>query len=149
MTTNTRPWADTRMAKFLDKRISQLPTTQREIAQEMGYARPNILSMMKSGEAKVPLDRVPAMAKALNADSAQFFRMALEQHFRGTEVTKVINDIFGTIVSKNEAEILEVVRDASDDNDPALTGEDKEALAAFLKDLFANKAGKRSVPAEG
>lgn len=142
MTTNTRPWADTRMAKFLDKRIGQLPKTQRELAQDMGYTRPNILSMMKSGEAKVPLDRVPAMAKALDADVAHFFRMALEQHFRGTEVTKVINDIFGTVVSKNEADWLEVVRDASDNTDPALTAQGKEEFASFLTQLFAKESGK-------
>lgn len=136
MTTNSRPWADTRMAKLLDKRISQLPKTQREIAQDMGYSRPNILSMMKSGEAKVPLDRVPAMAKALDVDVALFFRLALEQNFRGTEIVKVINDIFGTMVSKNEVEWVETLRRVSDNSDPDLSPARSEAFEKFLGEIL-------------
>ncbi|MGZ9053126.1 MAG: helix-turn-helix domain-containing protein [Rhodoplanes sp.] len=53
--------------------------SQREIAAELGYERPNIISMMKRGETKLPLDKVPALAKALHVDPAHLFRLALEQ----------------------------------------------------------------------
>lgn len=133
MTTKTRPWADTQMAKLLDKLISKSTKTQRELAADMGYTSPNVLSMMKTGEAKVPLDRVPAMAKALNADVSLFFRLALEQHFRGAAISKAISEIFGTVVSQNEAHWINALREASDNSDPVLTAEVRPKFIEFVK----------------
>ena len=44
--------------------------TQKEIAQRMGMPMPNIITMWKQGQTKVPPERVPAMAKALAPASA-------------------------------------------------------------------------------
>ena len=78
-----RPLANTAIARFLDRRIDELKgaKTQREIAAEAGYEKPNIISMFKYGEAKVPLDKIPALAKALEIDPAHLFRLALEQYW--------------------------------------------------------------------
>jgi len=48
------PFAGTMVAKYLDKQIDALKgvKTQREIALEAGYDKPNIISMFKRGEAK-------------------------------------------------------------------------------------------------
>ena len=67
----TKPHKDTALVKFLDRRILEMkPKTQAEIAAEAGFANANILSMLRSGSAKMPLDRVPALAKALECDPA-------------------------------------------------------------------------------
>lgn len=57
-----RPYEDTQLAKYLEKRILQLRSrkTQLEIARESGFIQPNMLSMFKNGSSKLPLDRVPA-----------------------------------------------------------------------------------------
>src|ERR1035441_9580889 len=74
------PHANTALAKFLDRRIDALKgvKTQREIAAEIGYAKPNIVSMFKRGECKVPLEKIPALAKALGVDPAHLFRLGFE-----------------------------------------------------------------------
>lgn len=76
-----RPYADTRLAAFLEKRILKLKPrkTQFEIAIEGGFVQPNMLSMFKNGSNKLPLDRVPGLAKALECDPALIFKLALEQ----------------------------------------------------------------------
>lgn len=142
MPTVRKPFADTRAAKFLDKRIEQLQSrkSQREIAREIGFAQPQALSMMKTGELKIPLDRVPAFARALETDGAHLFRLVLEQHLRGEEISKVINDIFGTIISKNEKSFVELLRDVSNNADPEITPELEADLKKVLAEHLSAKA---------
>lgn len=123
------PYAETRLSAFLTKRILELRPrkSQVEIAVEAGFVNVNMMSMLKSGKSKIPLDRVAALAKALEVDPKLLFKMAIEQS--GYETTsKVIDEIFGTIVSRNEVTWLEALRDASDHKDPALTTRSRAAL---------------------
>lgn len=76
-----RPHADSRLAKYVATRVLQLKPrkSQAEIASEAGFPNANFISMIKNGTSKLALDRVPALAKALECDAALLFRMALEQ----------------------------------------------------------------------
>lgn len=124
-----RPYANTRLAAFLEKRILELRPrkSQIEIANEAGFIQPNMLSMFKNGASKLPLDRVPGLAKALECDPAMLFRLALEQ--LGADTTsKAIDEIFGTVVTRNEVGWLEEIRDASDHSDPRLTMKGRAAI---------------------
>src|ERR1700722_20655079 len=77
------PFADSAIAKYINKKIDELKgvKTQREIAQEAGYEMPNIISMFKRGESKVPLEKIPLLSKALGVDPAHLFRLALEHYW--------------------------------------------------------------------
>ena len=72
--TSGKPYANTRLAKYLEKRILELKSTKSQavIATEAGFPQPNMLSMLKSGTNKLPLDRVPGLAKALDCDPGSF-----------------------------------------------------------------------------
>ena len=63
-----QPYADTRLAAFLEKRILELKSkkSQQQIATEAGFVQPNMLSMFKNRSNKLPLDRVAGLAKALD-----------------------------------------------------------------------------------
>lgn len=100
------PFAQSSIAKYLDKQIEALKgvKTQRQIAAEIGYEKPNMISMFKRGEVRVPLDKIPALAKALEVDPGHLFRLALEQYWPGLRET--IQAIFGRVVTANEEEIL-------------------------------------------
>jgi hypothetical protein len=115
------PHANSAFARYLNRRIEELRglKTQREIAAEAGYARPNILSMLKSGETAVALARIPALAKALDADPGHLFRLAMVD--QAPELAAVIDEVFGKLMAtKNEAAIfLTKWRAATDDADPA------------------------------
>ncbi len=65
------------VAEYLAKMIEISEKTQKQIAHDVGYTRPNVLSMMKRGLIKVPVDKAPALARALNVDPAYF--LGLEQ----------------------------------------------------------------------
>jgi transcriptional regulator with XRE-family HTH domain len=132
------PFENGAVARYIDKQIDALKgvKTQREIAAEIGYEKPNIISMFKHGEVKVPLDKIPALAKALHVDPAHLFRLALEQYW--PDLGDTIVGIFGPIVSANEEEILlKPWREATHNLDPAPSPEIKEAVARALKDIAA------------
>ncbi|WP_348657499.1 helix-turn-helix transcriptional regulator, partial [uncultured Sulfitobacter sp.] len=129
------PWqvTDTKLAVYLTKRVLELRPrkSQLEIATEAGFINVNMMSLLKSGKSKVPLDRVAALAKALEVDPRLLFRMAIQQSSYET-TSEVIDEIFGTIVSRNEVVWLEALRDASDHKDPALTTRSRAALRSLF-----------------
>lgn len=57
---------------FLKRRVlEQRPAkSQAKIAPESGFSSVNMLAMIKSGASRMPLDRVPALARALDIDPA-------------------------------------------------------------------------------
>lgn len=127
------PYANPQMSAFLTQRMLELRPrkNQAQIADEAGFVNPNILSMLKAGKSKLPLDRVPALAVALDCDPSRLFRMAAAQSaYRTTDA--VIDEIFGTIVSRNEIIWLNELRDASDNKDPGLTSRARTALRGIF-----------------
>lgn len=54
--------------------------TQKEIADELGYANANVVTMFKSGKTKVPLSKVPKLAKSLGADPVHMLKLAMKQY---------------------------------------------------------------------
>ena len=128
-----RPFEDTKLTRFLQKCILELRPvkTQAEIAAEAGFINVNVLTMIKNGSNRLPLDRVPALAKALDSDPRRLFQLALEQR-GGDTLEAAIREIFGTVVSRNEVAWIEELRIASDRSDPSLTTRARAALRAIF-----------------
>lgn len=127
------PYANTRLARFLDKRIEGLrgTKTQIEIAEQAGYKTPNIITMLKTGATKLPIDRVPAMARALDVDPAYLLRLTLEQAL-GETAARAVDEIFGTPVTAHERQWIDEIRAASDNSDPRLTTRSRAALRSIF-----------------
>lgn len=117
-----KPYADTRLAKFLDTKLLELKhkKTQAEIAEEAGFVNPNMITMIKKGATKLLIDRVPALAKALESDPALLLLLALEQS-EGSTAALAIYEIIGQPITKNEMAWITEIREASGDTDPRLT----------------------------
>ena len=88
------------VAEFLTRAIAFSGKSQRDIAREAGFERPNVISMMRSGEMKVPLDRVPSLAEACLVDPAYFLRLALAEYH--PEVYGILLDTLGDPLTRNE-----------------------------------------------
>lgn len=128
-----KPYADTRLARYLEKRILELrpKKTQLAIASEAGFVNPNMLAMIKSGTSKLPLDRVPALAAAIECDPTMLFMMAMEQ-LGGDTTELAVKQIFGTLVTENEVTWLEEIRRASDHSNPSLTTRARSAIRGIF-----------------
>ncbi len=118
------------LAAFLHAKIDESRRTQREISNEIGYKNPNVLSMIKHGHTKLPFEKIPPLAKALNVDVGHLFRLTVEQYWPGRR--DLIKGIFGNVVSGNEMALISRLRVAFHNRDPAFTPEQIDAAAALL-----------------
>jgi transcriptional regulator with XRE-family HTH domain len=128
------PFADSPIAQYISKQIDivgAMGVSQRDIAAALGYDKPNMISMFKTGTAKVPLEKIPALAAVLKVDAAFLFRMAMNQYW--PELGLAIAEIFGTICTKNEIKILDFIREISKGTDPDLSRDLQAKLRAALK----------------
>lgn len=129
------PWAHTAAAVYVSRQIDALTEsgnlTQRQIAHTAGYDKPNILSMIKRGETKVPIDKIPDMAKALRVDPAHLARLVLDQHWPA--LTFSFEEIFGGgMITVNERKLLTLWRQETGNNDPVIN----DARTARLSEVF-------------
>lgn len=128
-----RPFAGTRLTAFLTSRILELrpKKSQAEIATAAGFNNANMMSMLKAGNVRLPLDRVPALALALETDPVHVFLLALEQ-LAGDTTAMAFQKIFGTVVTENELDWVRAVREASDGTNPSLTRRGRTAIYAVF-----------------
>jgi hypothetical protein len=70
------------VAEFLRQQLALSPKTQKEIALELGYKpnQPQIISMMKEGVVKLPVNKVAPMAKALGIDPLPLLTIVLNEY---------------------------------------------------------------------
>jgi hypothetical protein len=123
-------------AIILRDAIDASDLTQREIADRAGFRHANIISMMKTGETRVPLERI--LARALDIDERHFLIIAIQEYHPG--VHEVLVDVLGLPLSDAELGILTMYRMASLRGDIELAGPFNDALKALLD--LAGKAAK-------
>ncbi len=132
-----KPFAHSKATQYISRQIDAMVNsgakTQFQIANEVGWDRPNFLSMIKHGKSRIPLDKVAALAKALAIDAGFLLRLVMQDHW--PDQHKVIAEIMplGTL-SRNELAILAHIREVSSNSDPELTAERQ----AMLTQIFAS-----------
>ena len=99
------------VAEYLTKAIELSGRTQREIAREVGYPKPNVISMMKQGQTKVPIEKAPLFAKACGVDPAFFLRLVLQEYF--PDAWAAIFKTFGETLTANEMAMVEAYRETA------------------------------------
>jgi hypothetical protein len=90
-----------------------------------------MLAMIKAGTAKLPLDRVAALATALECDPVLLFQLAVEQ-LGGNTTELAVRQIFKTLVTENEVAWLEEIRRASGHSNPSLTAKARSAIRGIF-----------------
>lgn len=135
-TTKTRAPSTRRIsvAKYISDQIDLCGKSQKEIAQEIGFDKPNVISMIKKGATKVPHVKIYKMAKALEVDPVYFFKLCMDEY--NPEFSEVIEQIVGgKIISDNEYEFVQVLRSANA-ADHKLKTSQKAELKAQLTKMF-------------
>lgn len=118
------------------------------MAIEIGYEKPNMISMFKRGELRVPLDKIPLLAKALHVDPTHLFRLALEQYWPGLGGT--IASIFGRLATENEeAILLSKWREATDNMDPAPNRALEAAVDRMINEVAATSRPRSPLTGKG
>lgn len=89
------------VADFIANQIQAIGKSQIKISEEAGFDKPNIITMMKQGKTKVPLEKIPALARALEVEPFILVRMCFKEYL--PEVGKILDETILMSRSKFEA----------------------------------------------
>jgi len=118
-------------ANMLAKSIEDSDLTQREIAAHAGFNSPNIVSMLKTGETRVPLNRIPALARTLGMNEREFLLVAIAEYHPG--VHEVLVDVLGLPLSDAEIAVVVMFRMAGLRGEIEIEGAFRTALESLLQ----------------
>ena len=141
MTMTKSPTAD-----FLARAIADSGKSQREIARDAGFERANVISMMKKGDTKVPVERIPALARACGADPACFLEIAMEEYH--PEMWQTLRVQFGEVMRPVEQDLLTIYR-LADLKGEIVLDDRAEALLEAVFELLLDRARRGGGPGVG
>lgn len=87
----------------IDRLASQ--KTQRELAREMGFLKPGMLSMIKTGAARIPFTKLPNVAAALGLDPALLIKTHLCETW--PEFEDIVHEVFGGVLTQAERDWID------------------------------------------
>lgn len=118
-------------ADYIASQIDISDKSQKDMARELGYDNPNIITMFKKGITKIPINKVPKFADVLGLDRLHLLRLATLEY--SPELWETFQAVIGSTVTKNEYEMVEAIRSVTGDSDPAITPEGRKLLKAAAK----------------
>jgi transcriptional regulator with XRE-family HTH domain len=122
----------TPFAVYLARLIEMSPKTQRQIATEIGYPKANIITMFKQGTTKVPYEKIPALAEALDVDPVEMLRRAMREY--APETLEAIEDAIGDVLTENERRVIRILRESCPGGVvPAVDGRSEARLRAVFE----------------
>lgn len=143
------------VAQYLEQQIALSPKSQKEIAAEVGYDKPNVMSMLKLGTTKVPINKVGPLAKALGVDPVYFMRLVMTEYM--PETWSAIEEVLGAerLVPPAQMKLLQFIRkhtkdapiDIDDPKDSKILAEALEKITERVlndRDSAVRAAGKRA-----
>lgn len=104
---SSRPTVQSELAEM----IGRSGKTHRQIAREAGFPKANVISMMKTGEMKVPLKKAPGLAIACHADPVAFTRLVMEEYEPRAWAT--LQETLGRSPSPEEQALLDLLREVA------------------------------------
>lgn len=100
------------VADYIETMIEASGRQQAEIARDVGFDKPNVITMIKQGKTKLPLNKIGKMAQALGVDAVHLFKLTMSEYH--PETWEMIESIFGgEVLTENEKLILKAVRQAN------------------------------------
>jgi len=99
------------VARFIASRIEDSRLSQKDIATLCGFENPNIITMIKHGNTKVPLDKIGLVANALEIDAIQLFKMCMEEYQPST--WNVIAPLMESALTRDESRLLMALRESA------------------------------------
>lgn len=126
-----KPTSEISVADFIAQKLAESDKTQIEISQLCGFENANVVSMIKTGKTKLPINRIGPFAKALDVDPAYLLRLVLCEYL--PETWEAIEEVIRTpVLSKNEADLIRTFRHISGNSDAKVAVVDFEDTLAIL-----------------
>lgn len=134
MTEGSSKFKPKNVAEYIEWQINLCGKKQLEIAEQAGFEKPNIITMIKQGKTKLPLEKIGRFAKAIEVDPIHLFKLCMQEYQPDTwiEIQKMFSQ---PILSINEIEIVETVRSANVVNPKLRTDEERLNLVKAIETL--------------
>lgn len=125
------------VADYLNWQINLCGKKQLEIAEEVGFPKPNIITMIKQGKTKLPLDKIGRFAKAIEVDPVHLFKMCMQEYMPDTwkEIERMMNQ---PILTTNELEFIEIMRESNVTNPRLHTDSERKQFRDFIETLHSD-----------
>jgi hypothetical protein len=144
---STKPQKPKTVAEYIDWQLSISEKRQFQVAEDSGFDKPNIITMIKQGKTKLPLEKIGRFAKAIGVDPVHLFKMCIKEYY--PETSAEIEQMFGQpILTKNELDILEAIRSANVENPRLRTDAERQRLVSFVNNLKGENEAKPYEPTE-
>lgn len=125
----------------LSKWLDEADVTNVDVARRLGYSRPNIIAMMRTGSMKVPLNRIAELADILKMNRLTLLKAALTEY--DPALLETLNKMMGkSLVSPNELAVVELLRSTLSGSDIDLTQNDEFVMG--LQALAGRAAAKQA-----
>lgn len=128
------PTKATTVAEYITAQIALSGKDQVQIAQECGFNKPNVITMIKQGKTKVPLERIGPIAKSLGVDPVYLMKMVIGEYMP-TLLQAIEAILDGPVLSINEMEFIEVIRSSKVQNPKLRNEEERRTLRRFVDTL--------------
>lgn len=120
---------------YIEQQLALCNKSQKQVANEIGYDKPNVITMIKQGLTKLPINKVGLLARALNVDPSYLLRLVMSEYHPDSWDT--IDEILGTnVVSRQELDLLKFIRKSTGSVELDLSRpKAAEKLSVVLKEL--------------
>lgn len=135
MTKRTRPT----VAQFISAKIHESGKSQIEIAEACGWPAVNMVTMVKQGKTRLPIDKIGQLAQVLEIEPHYLFWLTMAEYFPDT-LYAIEHVIRGVMLNEHERLIIETYRDLThgkdEDVELRVLGDVGRALKGGVKTLI-------------
>jgi len=127
------------VAEYINWQVDLCGKKQYQIAEEAGFEKPNIVTMIKQGKTKLPLEKIGRFAKAIEVDPIHLFKLCMQEYLPETwdEIQKMFSQ---PVLTTNEVAILKVIREANIVNPKIRTDDERIRLIEAIESLKPDNA---------
>lgn len=89
-----------KVAEYIDAQLRLCGKSQKQVAEEVGFPKANMLTMIKKGLTRVPLARANKLADALGINRAAFMKRLLAEYH--PEILEAIEEALGEVQTSEQ-----------------------------------------------
>jgi predicted DNA-binding transcriptional regulator AlpA len=116
---------------FISQGQDAIKKSDEEMAQALGFSRTNIYTGIKQGLMKMPIGKVPLLARALDVPASEVLEVLLRDYM--PEMLEVVRKVWGPLdLTTNEKKLIEAYRTLAQGHDVEPVVMDGRNLIALI-----------------
>ncbi|QNK01775.1 hypothetical protein [Dyella telluris] len=131
------------VSNYLKAKIEATGKTLKELGAEAGFKQANAFVLLKSGDMRLPMDRIPGVAKAIEADEKELFELALK-HYEPTVYKMMQKHYAAGAVDPEEVKLLAEIKRAIGGKSIKHDAKTRSLIQEVVKNVYVGAALKKA-----